>query len=64
MPQCCKRSARLWNRLLEQPLGTLARRALEASLALARDEPAGMQRWRRSWVGKLAQSAGGSGIAA
>lgn len=48
-----KRSARLWNRLLQEPPGSLARRALEASVALAQDAPNRQLAWL-PWAGQLA----------
>ena len=48
-----KRAARLWNRLLAQPPGSLMRRALHASTTLALEAPA-QQLARQSWAGQLA----------
>ena len=57
-----KRSVRLWNRLMQQPPGSILRRALDASLALAREAPAGQQLARRSWAGQLALALEAVGI--
>ena len=56
-----KRAARLWNRLLAQPPGSLLRRALEASIMLALEAPA-EQLTRQSWAGQLAVAMGAIGM--
>lgn len=48
-----KRAARLWNRLLAQPAGSLMRRALHTSITLALEAPA-EKLVRQSWAGQLA----------
>jgi hypothetical protein len=57
-----KRAARLWNRLLAQPSGSLLRRALDTSMALALEAPAGQLRARQSWAGQLAAAMATIGI--
>ena len=56
-----KRAARLWNRLLAQPPGSLMRRALEASITLALEAPAA-QLAQQSWAGQLAAAMGTIGM--
>lgn len=56
-----KRAARLWNRLLAQPPGSLLRRALEASIMLALEAPA-EQLARQPWAGQLAVAMGTIGM--
>jgi hypothetical protein len=56
-----KRAARLCNRLLAQPPGSLLRRALQSSITLALEAPA-EQLARQSWAGALAVAMGAVGM--
>lgn len=56
-----KRSARLWNRLLQEPPDSLARRALEASVTLAQEAPNRQLAWS-SWAGQMATAMAAIGL--
>ena len=60
-PRWLKRAARLRNRLLAQPPGSLLQQALEASITLALEAPV-EQLARQSWAGQLAVAMGAIGI--
>ena len=57
-----RRAARLWNRLVAEPAGSLLRRAFETSLQLAADAPPGLRLAEQSWAGQLAVALGHIGM--
>lgn len=56
-----RRAARLWNRLLAEPAGSLLRRALDTSLQLAMEAPS-TPLARRSWAAQLAAAMAAVGM--
>jgi hypothetical protein len=57
-----RRAARLWNRLVAEPAGSLLRRAFQASLQLAVEAPPGLRLAEQSWAGQLAIALGHIGM--